>query len=398
MGLNFVKWFKERLKDGTEQTKNIEIDWTEFFGLMDNVYIRELAFWTCVNKIANAISKCEFRTYYGYKEVKKSEYYLWNIEPNRNQNASAFMTKLIGKLYLNNEALVIESSGQLYVADSFNKTVYALYDYQFDGVTVDNFTFGKTFYQGEVLYFQLNSADMRKLVNLLYSSYNDLMQYAANAYRKSRGSRGILNIDAQAQAEDDFSEKLAELMTNYFKKFFESENAVLPLYDGYEYNEIQTKTYSSESTRDIKALADDIFDFTARAASFPPSLAKGDVQDTGKATDELLTFCIDPLARMLEKEINRKRNGLYGLLNGNYLKIDTTAVKHIDIFDIATPVDKLISSGAFTINDIRRIIGEPPIDEEWANQHFITKNYSTVQDLLEALKTGKEPGKKGSEE
>ena len=201
MGLNFKKWLSEKLSKGTEKRSLVSVDWTEFFGLMDQVYIRELAFWTCVNKIANALSKCEFRTYYHHELVKKGEYYLWNIEPNRNQNASAFLTKLIGKLYLNNEALVVESSGQLYVADDFQKTVYALYDYQFTGVTVDDFTFGKTFHQNEVLYFQLNSLDMRQLVNLLYSSYNELLQYAANAYRKSRGSRGILDIDAQAQAE-----------------------------------------------------------------------------------------------------------------------------------------------------------------------------------------------------
>lgn len=387
MGLNFKKWLSEKLSKGTEKRSLVSVDWTEFFGLMDQVYIRELAFWTCVNKIANALSKCEFRTYYHHELVKKGEYYLWNIEPNRNQNASAFLTKLIGKLYLNNEALVVESSGQLYVADDFQKTVYALYDYQFTGVTVDDFTFGKTFYQNEVLYFQLNSLDMRQLVNLLYSSYNELLQYAANAYRKSRGSRGILDIDAQAQAEDDFSDTLQELMTNYFKKFFESENAVLPLYDGYKYTELQSKTYSSESTRDIKALADDIFDFTARAFSFPPSLAKGDVQDTEKATDELLTFCMDPLARMLEKEINRKRNGMAGFLAGNYLWIDTTAVKHIDIFDIAAPVDKLISSGIYSINDIRRVIGEAPIDEEWAKTHFITRNYGVVTEILDGLIT-----------
>lgn len=392
MGLNFKKWLVEKLSGGAEKRSLIEIDWPEFFGLMDQVYLRELAFWTCVNKIANALSKCEFRTYYHNEPVKKAEYYLWNVEPNKNQNASAFLTKLIGKLYLNNEALVIESSGQLYVADDYQKQIYALYDYQFTGVTVDNFTFGKTFYQSEVLFFQLNSVDMRHLINLMYSSYNELMRYAANAYRKSRGSRGILDIDAQAQAEDDFSDTLQELMTIYFKKFFESENAVLPLYDGYKYTELQSKTYSNESTRDIKALADDIFDFTARGFSFPPSLAKGDVQDTGKATDELLTFCIDPLARLLEKEINRKRNGLAGFLAGNYVRIDTMAVKHIDIFDIATPVDKLISSGTYTINDIRRVIGESYIDEEWANTHFITKNYSTIQEFLESMNRNPDTG------
>lgn len=386
MGLNFKKWIVEKLGGSMERTNEIAIDWNEFFELMDDVYIRELAFWTCVNKIANALSKCEFKTYFKGELVQKAEYYLWNVEPNRNQNASVFLTKLIGQLYSKNEALVIEQAGQLYVADSFQKEIYALYDYQFKGVTVDNFTFDKVFYQGDVLFFQLNSVNMRRLTNLLYASYNNLIRYAAAAYKKSRGSRGILNIDAQAQAEDDFSDTLQELMTTYFKKFFESENAVLPLYDGYKYDEITTKTYSSESTRDIKALADDIFDFSARAFSFPPSLAKGDVQDTEKATDELLTFCIDPLAGMLEKEINRKRNGPEGFRNGNYLRIDTTAVKHIDIFDIATPVDKLISSGVFTINDILRILGEPEIDEEWANQHFITKNYSTIQDLLKELR------------
>ncbi len=385
MGLNFKKWLLEKLGGSAEKTKNVDIDWTEFFSLMDNAYIRELAFWTCVNKIANALSKCEFQTYMGNKPVKKMEYYLWNIEPNRNQNASAFLTKLIGMLYLKNEALVIESAGQLFVADDYQKTVYALYDYQFTGVTVDNFTFGQIFYQRDVLFFQLNSVDMRTLVNLLYSSYNDLMQYAVTAYKKSRGNRGILDIDAQAQAEDDFSETLQDLMSNYFKRFFESENAVLPLYEGYKYTELQSKTYSSESTRDIKALTDDIFDFTARAFSFPPSLAKGDVQDTEKATNELLTFCIDPLARMLEKEINRKRNGREGMQAGNYLRINTTAVKHIDVFDISTSVEKLISSGAYTINDIRRLIGESEINEDWANQHFITKNYSTIQELLESL-------------
>ena len=105
----------------------------------------------------------------------------------------------------------------------------------------------------------------------------------------------------------------------------------------------------------------------------------------------MLTFCIDPLARMLEKEINRKRNGMAGFISGNYLKIDTMAVKHIDIFDIATPIDKLISSGVFTINGILRTIGEPEINEDWANEHFITKNYSTIQDLLNDLKNDSEP-------
>ena len=82
MGLNFKKWLVEKLSGGAEKKSLIAVDWAEFFGLMDQVYLRELAFWTCVNKIANALSKCEFSTYYHHEPVKKAEYYLWNVEPN----------------------------------------------------------------------------------------------------------------------------------------------------------------------------------------------------------------------------------------------------------------------------------------------------------------------------
>lgn len=387
--MNLLNWIRSKLGRTVSVSVEDFLASPEGQTAMSEFFVRELAFWTCVNKIAGALSKCEFKVYLGGEEQKSEEYYLWNYEPNQNQNAGAFLRKLISTLYSRNEALVIEHSGRLYVADSFSKNVYALQNYSFTGVVVDNLAFDKTFYQPDVLYWQLNSQDMKAILNGMNDSYSRLIQYASRSYLKSRGSRGILNIEAVAQAEQNFKERFNTLMTEHFKTFFSSENAVLPLFNGYTYTDLSSssKTYSTESTRDIKSLYDDIFDFTARAFSFPPSLAKGDVQDTSKATDELLTFCVDPLARMLEKEINRKRNGLDGFRKGNRIRIDTTAVKHIDIFDIATPVDKLIASGAFTINDIRRTIGEAPIMEEWADRHFMTKNYATVEELLNTMKT-----------
>lgn len=351
------------------------------------LYIRELAFWTCVNKIANAVSKCEFKTYYHNKESKGKEYYLWNYEPNQNQNAAGFIYKLIAQLYRKNECLVVEINHRMYVAESYIKEVYALRDHKFSGISFDGYTLQETLDMSDVMFFELNSTDMRKLMNGMYDSYSKLITYAQNAYQKSRGHKGILNIAGVAQEQDNFNETFEELMSTHFKNFFGKDNAVLPLFDGYNYQDISqnAKTYSTESTRDIKALADDIFEFTARAFSFPPSLAKGDVQDTTKATDELLTFAIDPLVKMIQQEINRKRNGKDGLKQGNYLKIDTLAVKHVDIFDIATPIDKLISSGAFTINDVLQVIGKPKIDESWADQHFMTKNYSEIGAILKGI-------------
>ena len=50
----------------------------------------------------------------------KDEYYLWNYEPNRNQNKAEFLSKAMEQLFRNNELLIVESyDGQLLVADDF---------------------------------------------------------------------------------------------------------------------------------------------------------------------------------------------------------------------------------------------------------------------------------------
>ena len=63
---------------------------------------------------------------------------------------------------------------------------------------------------------------------------------------------------------------------------------------------------------------------------------------------------------------------------------------------MATSIYKLISSGAFTINEIRDITGYSKIDEDFGNMHFITKNYSTMDNMLNPTKI-EEQNLKGGE-
>ena len=69
--------------------------------------VRELCFWICVNMIANAIGRCEVRTFRGGEEIHERDYYLWNVSPNVNQNSTAFWHKLVARLYQDNEALIV---------------------------------------------------------------------------------------------------------------------------------------------------------------------------------------------------------------------------------------------------------------------------------------------------
>jgi HK97 family phage portal protein len=381
-------WLKDKFGGGSIPLSGDSLDeFIEDYALaVSDIYIREMAFWSATNLIANAISKCEFKTYLKGDEVKKEEYYLWNIEPNKNQNSSAFLHKLIAQLYRHNECLVIEQNGQLIVADSYSKKEYALYENTFTQVTIKDFTFDKTFKQSEVLFFQLNEVNMRNVVNGLYGSYAKLITYSMNAYQKSKGTKGIFKYDTVPVAGTPEREAFDKLINEKISKWLNSDNAALPLGRGQEWKENEKKTYAGESTRDIKAMIDDVYDFTARSYGIPPVLLKGDLANIGdNVVDVLLTFAVDPLIDTLQEEINRKRTGYLNFSQGTYLEIDSKAIKHIDLLSVSTAIDKLIASGAFCINDIRKLVGEQIIDEPWAWQHWITKNYSSIEELLNSL-------------
>ena len=380
--MSFWTWLKSKFSGGSIPLGG-DICYDDYADAFGDLYIREMAFWSAVNLVANAVSKCEIKTFENQKEVKKREYYLWNIEPNRNQNSSTFLHKLIAQLYRNNECLAIEQNGQLLVADSFSRKEYALYDDVFTEVTVGDFTFDRAFGQSEVLYFRLNSVDMRRVTDGLYASYSKLISYSMNAYQRSRGTKGIFNYETIPVAGTAERAAFDSLINEKIGKWLSGDNAALPLGKGQSWQEISSKTYSNESTRDIRAQIDDVSDFTAKAFGIPPALLRGDVQGTKDALDNFLTFCLDPLCDMLQEEINRKRSGYAGFTNGTYVKIDTRAVKHVDLLSVSTAIDKLIGSGAFCVNDIRELVGEQPIDEERANSHWITRNYMPFKEALQ---------------
>ncbi|MEG1106508.1 MAG: phage portal protein [Eubacterium sp.] len=393
IAINFFKWIREKIGiegDGKEIERIVAQEVTNGVGASDalNVIYQEVAVWACINLISNAISKCEFKTFVNGEEKKGGEYYQWNIAPNKNLNASEFINKWISKLFLKNEALIVEvDDGSLQVADSYETTKYMKYDYAFKQVTVDGFTFNKTFLQSEVLFFQLGEKNMNRLSERLLESYKPILDYGMKAYKKSRGTKATLEVGTNFtnQQYDEKGNRLpteADMIAENVTSFLEKESAVLPLPNGYKYDENGSKTYSNEATRDIRAMIDDISAFTARCFGIHPDLITGNVQDVSKALDHFLTFKIDPLCRMLEREIIQKRYGENEFRKGNYLKIDTRAIKHIDIMDIATAVDKLISSGVESVNELREITGQQRINEPWADVHFITRNYTTFEETM----------------
>ena len=62
------------------------------------LYYKDLAVYTATSLISNAISRSEVKTYENFKPVKKDDYYLLNVSPNRNETSSLFWHRVINKM------------------------------------------------------------------------------------------------------------------------------------------------------------------------------------------------------------------------------------------------------------------------------------------------------------
>ena len=173
-----------------------------------------------------------------------------------------------------------------------------------------------------------------------------------------------------------------------FAKFIKNDNAVYPQFEGYNLEEFGTNIQTKDSS-DVVALRKDVFDTVASALKIPTAMMYGNMNNVKEVVNQFLTFAVDPVTDMIEEELTRKTNTYETWKRGNYIEIDTTCINHIDILDVAEKVDKLISSGTCNIDEVRSKVGMNPLNTEFSQTHWITKNYSTSED---ALKGGEESG------
>lgn len=355
--------------------------------LAQEIQLREAAFHACVNLIANCISKCELSTYRDNKKVKDSEWYRWNVQPNPNMNATEFWQKLIHRLYEDNEALIIpRPNGELYVADRFvcNDT-QAFNPHTYSGIVIDGYSYPPVLYEHQAFYFALHDINIKCLLDNVTELYGKLIAAFLSNYTGASGSRGVLYIDQVAESDENFDDNMTQLMNEDFKKFYSAPNSVLPLFEGFKYEELSHETNPGFDTRDFNSQIKDIFELYAMAFGIPKVLITGDVQDTSKAVDNLLTFALDPVLEMISDELNRKLFDREAYLKGHFVKWRTNTIRHIDIMDAANSVEKLISSGFCSIDDLRELNGLDRLNTPWSTQYFMTKNFSTVEEVLKSL-------------
>ena len=393
MSINFFKWLISK----NEQTtgKMSDINCTDLLAAAQDFYIRDLCFQSCVDMIANAIGRCEFRTYKNGREVQDYEYYMLNIEPNVNQNSTAFWHKVISKLYAQNEALILSTKTRdgrdcLVCADSWVQgSEYPVKQNEYTDVQVGDLTYNKTFREKDVIHLKLNNDDIQNVLKGVWQSYSNLIEIAKNYYTASNGAHLKVHVDQIPQDQEKWEDEFRKMLEKSVVPFLKSPIGVLPEYNGYDYSTLNLSGNGSGTNSDeIRKITEDIFGMTARAFLIPVVLINGTVEGTADANKRFLTYVIDPLCDQIQEELNRKRYGYDNWKSGSYIRIDSSSIIHFDVFENASNIEKIVGSGVFSLNDVLRAANQPTITEDWANRHYMTLNISEMGQQTKALEGG----------
>lgn len=338
------------------------------------------AFAIGVDYIAAAVSKCEIRTFLRGVETRGDEWYRWNIKPNSWQTSTQFWCNVIHNLYYNREALIVPVGSQLLTADSWSKTEYALKPTEFTNVSIKGYTLNGTWTSLSAIYLTAeNTVNIQSMIASLGGMLDDILKTACTKYYNDGGEHGILNYDTAQTGSDKENRRLQKLLDEDFEQYFKSRNAVLPLFNGVTY-ETTSKAGSSQRTSVVGDMTDIInaaFSCMGQALRVPPALLMGVTANVEENVRNFLTFAIDPLMDSIMEGANAV---IYGkaLLDGSYLQADSTCIEHIDLFNVAISIDKIHSNSVLSVNEIRRKLGEPQINEDWADDYVQTKNYAGV--------------------
>ncbi|WP_033708388.1 phage portal protein [Bacillus cereus] len=345
----------------------------------NRLHMKRLALDTCVSFLGRTISQSEFRVRNGKVFEKNELYYRLNVRPNKNMTASTFWERFIRKLIYDNECLVIQADdGDLLIADGFRHNEYAVFEDTFTDVIVKDYTFKRNFKQSEVIHLKYRNDKLSPLIDGLFADYGDLFGRILNSQKRKNQVRGTVDMDMISAKTEEQIAKLQEFIDNMYKSIGSKDIAIVPQQKGINYNEIYNGVANGPSVEEINKVTSGFLNQVAMAIGIPTALLYGEMADVEKQTKNYILFTVRPLLKKLSDEANVKFFEMNEYLSGQ--KIEVKAVSYQSIFDLATSIDKLISSSAFTGNEIRSEVDYEDSDDPNLNVHHITKNYTRLDE------------------
>lgn len=340
------------------------------------IHMKQLAIGTCISFLGRTISQSEFRVKNNNEFLKDELYYKFNIRPSKNVTASSFWESVIYKLIYDNECLIIKTDDDdLLVADNFLHNSYAVLEDSFTNVEVKDYEFRRTFKQNEVLHLKYANEKLAPLIDSLFSDYGELFGRVLNSQKRKNQVRGTVDMDLLGAKTKEAREELQTFIDRMYESISEKDVAIVPQQKGIKYEEhFSGSSQGQQSVDEINKVTNGFLDQVAMAIGIPIGLIHGEMSGIEDQTKNYLNFTVSPLLKKISDEVNAKFIDKEDFLNGK--RIDIRKVSYQSIFDLATAIDKLVSSSAFTPNELRDEAAYERSDNPMLDKHYMTKNYA----------------------
>lgn len=368
-------------------------------GSKKNDYIYTLAEAHAIDLIAKTISKCEIQVFEKDKETKKIKkaknelYWVLNIQPNFNETGTKFKYKLVTRLLTEKKALVIinkafDNSKLLYIADDFKSSDSILYGKFFTDVVISDddgntIPMLKKYGQDDSIYYSIKNSNLNVATDKFKERSSKILNAIEKYYLKSNVPKWRLTIPGTQPTMLDAETKQPISYDEYKKKITDGllseDEAIVMLSSAFELINL-----NKDNGRDLKDLKDykdaikEIGDTVARTWNIPIDIFYGTKTEKSTGNDDFITFAVSNYFKLIEDGLNASLVGKKDYLKGEYIEFNKFNITHKDIIDSANGIDKLTADG-FSRNEINELLGLPRIDEPWADEHNITKNYANVK-------------------
>lgn len=348
----------------------------------ERAYLKRWAIDTCVNHIARTMSQTKFNVENAEKNTSVIEYKL-NIRPNTDESAATFWQKLTRKLILDNEVLIIKTdTNDLVIADDWEREEWALYDDVFKNIVIGDYKLERNYIMKEVIYLEYSNSRLQSYLYGLFKDYGQLFGRMIKMNLMSNQVRSTISMDSNTPLSGKRKEGLQKLINNAYEAFEKNDIAILPVQKGYEYKEHASGTTKTNNViDDLGKVPEQLLKFIARMLGIPVGLILGETTDVEAMTENYMKFCIDPLIEKITDELNAKLLSQRECQNGVVIK--ATSIDQYDPIQKSEAIDKLVASGAFTRNEVRKLTGFDTVDDPEMDEFILTKNYETKSDKEE---------------
>lgn len=361
----------------------------------DNItnYIYTLAEAHAIDLIAKTIAKCEIQTFEiennKIQEKKGDNYWTLNLQPNFNENGTRFIYKLVTRLLIDKTALVVinERTNKkiLYVADKYEASNDILKGKTFKNIQVSDdegniLLLNKDYKPDNYIYYSIKNTQLQTASDSFKTNMGKVLKAAQTSFvrsntgkwrlKKPGGQPTMIDFETGKQVSyDKYKEKVTEGL-------FSEDEAVLLLADMFDL--INLNKDNNKDLSDLEKTIIKIGNTVAQNWNIPLDIFYGNKTEKSTGNDDFITYAVDPYFELIEDGFNISLVGKNDFLKGEYVKFNRLNINHKDLIDKASGWDKLISNG-FSFNQLCKLLGLPTINEEWANEHYITKNYANVK-------------------